>query len=168
MPDWPSASVEPSEGRCRLATVPRFLKVLTALLVVFLAIQFVPYGRDHDNPRSIEEPKWDSTRTRALVVDSCFECHSNLTERQWFASVAPVSWLMQRDIENGREALNFSEWNTPQLADIDAVIASIRSKEMPPRWYRLAHGAARLSANERQELEEGLAATFSASPAGDE
>ena len=31
-------------------------------------------------------------RSRELTQDSCFDCHSNLTEWPWYTNVAPVSW----------------------------------------------------------------------------
>ena len=81
---------------------------LVALL--FMAIQFYPYGRDHANPPTSLEPPWDSPQTRLLAVRACFDCHSNDTVWPWYTDVAPISWLAQADIASGRESLNFSEW----------------------------------------------------------
>jgi hypothetical protein len=78
------------------------------------AIQLVPYGRDHGNPPVTGEPTWDASETRALVKQACFDCHSNETEWPAYASIAPVSWLVQRDVNEGRAVLNFSEWPRPQ------------------------------------------------------
>src|ERR671912_535728 len=50
------------------------------LVLAFVAIQFVPYGRDHVNPPVGAEPSWDSPETRALARQACFDCHSNETE----------------------------------------------------------------------------------------
>jgi len=41
---------------------------------------------------------------------ACFDCHSNETVWPWYSSIAPVSWLVQRDVDEGREKLNFSDW----------------------------------------------------------
>jgi mono/diheme cytochrome c family protein len=60
------------------------------------------------------EPAWDSGRTRVLAQQSCFDCHSNLTKWPWDSNIAPFSWLIQRDVDSGRSALNFSEWNNVQ------------------------------------------------------
>ena len=75
-----------------------------AVLAVLVAIQFVPYGRAHDNPPPVQEPRWDSARTRALAEVACFTCHSNETRWPWYSHIAPASWLVQRDVEQGREA----------------------------------------------------------------
>jgi hypothetical protein len=135
---------------------------LLSLLGAFLLVQVVPYGRDHANPPVTAEPAWDSPGTRALAAAACFDCHSNETEWPWYTSVAPFSWLTQNDVDNGRATLNFSEWNRPQEAgDVAEVISE---GEMPPWYYRLIHSPARLTDQQRQQLIDGLRATFQASP----
>jgi mono/diheme cytochrome c family protein len=131
---------------------------LIALAVLAVVIQFVPYGRDHANPPVVEEPAWDSTQTRELAVTACFDCHSNETEWRWYSNVAPVSWLVQRDVDEGREKLNFSEWQRRQEADEAA--ETVREGSMPPWAYTLTHPEARLSDADIAALEAGLVATF--------
>ena len=135
-------------------------------LVVFLAIQLVPYGKDHTNPSTVRELKWDSNETRTLAVAGCFACHSNLTEWPWYTEIAPISWLTTRDVNDGRAVLNFSEWQRPQDVDLQQVISAIRGKGMPPLQYRLIHSVARLSDTERQALEQGLTKSWTADPPG--
>lgn len=130
-----------------------------AAAVVFVAIQFVPYGRDHDNPPVTEEPDWDSAVTRRLASDACFSCHSNQTEWPWYSNIAPVSWMIQRDIEEGREALNFSEWDREQ-DEADEAAETIEDGEMPPLRYELANPDARLSEDEKRRLMRGLEGTI--------
>ena len=84
------------------------LSLIGLLLLAFVAIQLVPYGRDHDNPAVIAEPNWDSPQTRDLFMTACGDCHSYETEWPWYSNIAPVSWLVQHDVEEGREKLNFS------------------------------------------------------------
>jgi mono/diheme cytochrome c family protein len=84
------------------------------LVLALVANQFVPYGRDHVNPPVGAEPAWDAPETRALAKQACFDCHSNETEWPAYSHVAPVSWLIQQDISQGRAVLNFSEWQRPQ------------------------------------------------------
>ncbi len=131
---------------------------LVVLAVSALAIQLVPYGRDHANPPVVQEPAWDSQQTRVLAAAACFDCHSNETEWPWYSNIAPVSWALQRDVDEGREELNFSEWHLEQEGD-DAA-ETVRDGSMPPWQYRLTHPEARLSDAETAALEAGLAATF--------
>ena len=146
--------------------VQRFLKIVAVLAIVFLAMQIPSYGRDHTNPKTVKEVSWDSRATRALAVDACFACHSNLTEWPWYTSVAPLSWLTYRDVQDGRAKLNFSEWQRPQDVNLEEVVSAIRDKGMPPPQYRLIHREARLTAAQRQELEQGLLKTWASSPPG--
>ena len=129
------------------------------LVLAFVAIQFVPYGRDHVNPPVGAEPTWDSPGTRTLVKQACFDCHSNETEWPAYLRVAPVSWLLQRDVSEGRAVLNFSEWQRPQEEATEAA-DEVRGGEMPPRIYRFMHAHARLSAADRERLARGLEKTL--------
>ena len=135
---------------------------LFSLIGAFLLIQVIPYGRDHTNPPVTAEPAWDSPRTRELAVAACFDCHSNGTEWPWYTNVAPMSWLSQHDVEEGRHALNFSEWDRPQEADDVGEV--IREGGMPPLYYGITHSGARLSDAEKARLIAGLEATFLADP----
>jgi hypothetical protein len=147
-----------------LVSVRRVVRLsLLSIVGLLVLIQLVPYGRDHTNPPASAEPAWDSARTRALADAACFDCHSNETRWPWYTNVAPFSWLTQNDVDNGREALNFSEWDRPQEAEELAEVIS--DGEMPPWYYRLLHSAADLSDREKQQLIDGLRATLRASPA---
>jgi len=129
------------------------------LALALVTMQFVPYGRDHVNPSVGAEPNWDSPDTRALAKHACFDCHSNGTEWPMYSRVAPVSWLIQHDVFEGRAALNFSEWQRPQEEATEAAEAVLEG-EMPPRIYVLIHSHARLSAAEREQLAHGLRRTI--------
>ena len=136
---------------------------IVGLLGALLAIQLVPYGRDHSNPSLRSEPLWDSPTTRALAKQACFDCHSNETEWPAYASIAPASWLVQHDVDEGRAVLNFSEWQRPQE---EAAKASeeLLEGEMPPAAYLLMHAHARLSTADRDRLASGLAKTLGGTP----
>lgn len=138
----------------------RFLKpILLGALALAAAIQLVPYGRNHTNPPITAEPAWDSPATRELAKRACFDCHSNETVWPWYSHVAPVSWLVQRDTDEGRRKLNFSEWDKPQK-EADEAAESVREGEMPMWIYLPTHPEARLSDAEKQALIAGLEATF--------
>lgn len=141
-------------------TVVRVLGGIAAAIAVgFLGIQLVPYGRDHANPPVRQEPAWDSPQTRALAERACFDCHSNQTAWPVYASIAPFSWIVQDHVDEGREALNFSEWDRPQ-AEAEEAAEEILEGEMPLWDYALMHPSARLSPAETRALADGLAATL--------
>lgn len=135
---------------------------IVTVFALGLLIQLVPYGRDHVNPPVFAEPAWDSPATRALAKRACFDCHSNETRWPAYANVAPVSWLVQRDVTEGRAALNFSEWHRAQKESHEAAEA-VREGEMPMAIYTLMHPSARLSAEERTALAQGLTRTIGVS-----
>jgi hypothetical protein len=124
-----------------------------------IAIQFIPFGRAHTNPPVRAEPAWDSAQTRALFFRACADCHSNQTVWPWYSHIAPVSWQVTRDIQEGRAAFNVSVWGREDQEGDDAADI-FQEGEMPPLPYLLAHSAARLSAAERQTFIDGLIATF--------
>jgi hypothetical protein len=131
---------------------------LGALLTAALVVQLIPYGRDHTNPPVVTEPQWDSPQTRDLAVRACFDCHSNETEWPWYSDIAPMSWLVQRDVDEGREELNFSEWGREQ--EVDEAAETVRDGSMPPNTYLLTHPTARLTELELAELAAGLSVMF--------
>jgi hypothetical protein len=132
-----------------------FLVALAWIAGVLAVMQIVPYGRTHSNPATLQEPPWDSARTRELAVRACFNCHSNRTKWPWYANVAPVSWVVQADVEAARSVINFSEWNhTYDLALYSG--QSIRTGNMPPIKYSMAHPEANLTEQEARELASGL------------
>ncbi|MCC6607463.1 MAG: heme-binding domain-containing protein [Anaerolineae bacterium] len=128
------------------------------LVVGLIAIQLVPYGRNHTNPPGQSEPNWDSPETRALAERACFDCHSNETEWPWYSNIAPVSWLVQHDVDEGREKLNFSEWNSGG-EEGEEMAETIWEGEMPPAVFLITHPEARLTDAELDQLAQGLMAT---------
>lgn len=136
-------------------------RIALGVAVLLVLIQFVPYGRRHTNPPVGAEPAWDSPRTRDLAVRTCFDCHSNQTTWPWYSHVAPVSWLVQNHVDEGRRKLNFSEFSRPQKHAHDAV-KEFTEGDMPVFGYTLLHGAARLDEGERADLIRGLRATLGA------
>ncbi|GIV68042.1 heme-binding domain-containing protein [Caldilinea sp.] len=135
------------------------LSVVGLIILSGVLIQLIPYGRAHQNPPVIAEPRWDSPKTRELFMRSCGDCHSNETVWPWYSNIAPVSWLIQRDVDEGRAKLNVSEWGRAKN-ESDEVVKVVQNGSMPPPIYLPLHPSARLSDAERQTFLQGLAATF--------
>ena len=129
------------------------------IAALFALIQFVPYGHSHGNPPVTKAVRWDSPQTAQLFAGACQDCHSNLSNWRWYDKVAPGSWLVQNDIQGGRNHLNVSEWNKPQ-PDLEEVLRVIRAGDMPPLQYKLVHPAAQLTKAQREQLARGIAATY--------
>jgi hypothetical protein len=127
----------------------------------FVLIQLVPYGRNHSNPPIQSEPNWDSPETRVLADRACFDCHSNEVDwSRWYTSVAPASWLVQHDVDDGRQRLNFSEWDQGgKPRDIKDLWTVLERNSMPPWQYLLLHSEAKLTPAEVDQLVAGLKAS---------
>jgi cytochrome c5 len=130
--------------------------------VVFLLIQLVPYGRSsHSNPPATNPFQWTDPQAEAVARESCYDCHSNETEWWWATSIAPFSWLVQRDVDGGRSRLNFSDWTgEPSAEEVQGIV---NEGEMPPFQYTLIHPGAKLTDAEKQALVQGYAAGIAAS-----
>ena len=92
----------------------------------------------------------------AIVQRACQNCHSENTEWPWYSHVAPVSWLVARDVQQARSHMNLSQWQDYSTEDrlrlLSAIGSAARNRVMPPQRYLLLHPEARLSDLERQQL----------------
>jgi mono/diheme cytochrome c family protein len=137
-----------------------FLIVIVLGVCFALALQLVPYGRNHTNPHVIAEPQWDAPQTRVLFMRACGDCHSNETQWPWYSNIAPVSWLIQRHVDEGREKLNVSQWRVGAYDEAGESAEKMREGSMPPSNYLPLHPEAMLSPADKNALAKGLAATF--------
>ena len=117
-----------------------------ALVVVLIAIQFVPV--DRSNPPVAAD--FDGPTDVATVLRaSCYDCHSHETTWPWYSRVAPVSWLVAHDVEEARDHLNFSLWGSydPKRQErlAEEIWEEVNDGEMPLPAYLLAHSDARLT-----------------------
>ncbi len=134
------------------------------LLAGFLIIQVIPIGRiravfQRDaNPPVVTTVEWDSPETLRLARMACFDCHSNETVYPWYSLIAPVSWLVTRDINQGRAAMNFSE-DAPTEYNLEDLEYHLYNN-MPPRLYIIMHPETDLTDEQKALLMTGFQATF--------
>lgn len=90
-----------------------------------------------------------SPQVAAVLKRSCADCHSNQTVWPWYSYVAPMSWLVERDVRRGRDRMNLSAWHQYTLNQEEKLLADIASavknREMPLPQYTLLHHNAKLS-----------------------
>ena len=130
------------------------LKQLILVTLVILGIlQFIPVERT--NP-PVESPMVGSQAVVDLFRRACFDCHSNETIWPWYAQVAPLSWLVAHDVNEGRATLNFSTWNHLDMGEQDKARAEIwqqiESGDMPPPLYKLGHPASLITTDDHPLL----------------
>jgi hypothetical protein len=142
----------------------KIIKILSILviigLVLLVLIQFIPYGKNHTNPPVASSPNWDSPQTQLLAKRACFDCHSNETVWPWYSNIAPISWLVYRDVVEGRSRMNFSNWQSGWPIETGELAEVINEGEMPPAQYLLMHPSAKLTAAEKEQLVTGLTITL--------
>jgi len=128
-----------------------------ALVVLVVAVALQLFQPERGNPPSDPEGSYEAVakpgpEVAAVLRRACYDCHSNQTAWPWYSRVAPVSWLIARDVKQGRAHLNFSEWSrySPQAARrrLEEACEEVREGNMPLRNYRLLHPEARLSSKD--------------------
>ena len=73
-----------------------------------------------------------------------------------------MSWLVSHDVEEGRQVLNFSEWNTVRGEGREGgeMGEVVYSGYMPPSYYEFLHPDAKLTPDEQKALVDGLTASM--------
>ncbi|MCX7878304.1 MAG: heme-binding domain-containing protein [Ignavibacteria bacterium] len=139
----------------------KILKVFVIVLIIALvAIQFI---NRPEKTSSLEITSDDITKqlnvpsnVQGILKRSCYDCHSNQTVWPWYSNVAPVSWLVAKDVREGRKEMNLSEWG--KLSDnkksklLSDICEQITDGEMPLKPYLIMHSDAKLSEEDKKTL----------------
>ena len=130
-----------------------------AITFLLLGIQLVPVNRNNpavDPSESIYVTQPMAHDVNAVFERSCKDCHSNETAWPWYSYVAPVSWVVARDVHQARQKMNFSEWGSypaQQKEDrLEEICEQVTNGEMPDRKYALFHRSARITPQERDAV----------------
>ncbi len=133
---------------------------LVVLVVAFVLLQFTNPPRTNppviSNMLSKDPPP---PQIAAMLHASCYDCHSYETKWPWYSHIAPVSWLIASDVNDGRRDMNLSDWPGDPLRAakrLEDMSEKIGYDEMPPKQYALIHADARLTAAQRKELTDWL------------
>lgn len=130
-----------------------YLFILSGILILF---QFIPsYEKTNppiDKTKEIKVPK----KVMAVLKRSCYDCHSNETKWPWYADVAPMKWVVRRDVVEGRKALNFSKWDDYSEKEKKKLKRDIYRSvilAMPLPQYLWIHRDAKLSKEDRKIIQ---------------
>ncbi len=133
--------------------------LLWIIIIIFVVIQFIPSGRPEvvkDNPQDLLANNAVPEDVAGMLKTSCYDCHSNEPVYPWYAYVAPVSWLVSRDVREGKKELNFSEWEglkkIKKAEYLDSMSEEIDDEDMPMPIYFLMHRDAKLTPEQRGRL----------------
>jgi hypothetical protein len=134
-------------------------KILLGLAVIFIILQFFRIDKsvpETDSSKDFLTLYSPPTQVKAVIEDTCYDCHSYKTNYPWYSTIAPVSWWMQDHIDHGREELNFSTWADYNLRRADHKLEEaaemVLNEEMPLPSYTYGHWDANLSETQKNEL----------------
>lgn len=138
----------------------KFLRILFILLIAaFVVLQFI--GIEKTNPEFdssgdfivMENPPADIAQ---VLRSACYDCHSNQTVWPWYSNIAPISWMLEEHVVDGRDNLNLNYWGEFDVEDrayvIEEMIEEIEEGEMPIPGYLITHSDAKLSETQKEKL----------------
>jgi hypothetical protein len=137
--------------------------VLAGGLVVFGALQlFNPSPANPPVKKDFIAAAHPPAAVAAAIRAACYDCHSYETVWPLYSRIAPVSWLIASDVNEGRKHLNFSDWPAEPnrvAKQLDRINEVVDYKEMPLKKYTLLHPAARLTEAQRKAILDWTGAT---------
>lgn len=130
------------------------------LVVIFALLQLTNPARTnppvvHDMMASNQPPP----EVAAMLRSACYDCHSYETKWPFYSHIAPSSWLVVSDVNEGRDHINLSDWpQDPEHAakKFEHMSDEIDDGDMPPGKYTLIHTDARLTDAQKKQLEDWL------------
>lgn len=136
--------------------VKRAVLVVLGFVVVAQLIRPTTVNPPVDPAREISAHISIEPAIQSILDRSCNDCHSNRTVWPWYSHVAPVSWLVASDVNDGRRHVNFSEWGTypadKRAKALDEICKEVREGDMPPFQYTPMHAGAKLTQADREQI----------------
>ncbi|MBX7152826.1 heme-binding domain-containing protein [bacterium] len=129
------------------------------LLIVLIIIQFI--RPEMTNPPTDQSKTFQSQmqvpeNIASILSKACYDCHSHQTKWPWYSNVAPVSWLLVQDVNEGRKHLNLSDWGSykesRKVEKLSQMAGEVTDGKMPLPIYLLMHSEAKLSDQEKKDL----------------
>jgi hypothetical protein len=138
----------------------KFLKwAAVALALLFVAAQTIRPAMKNppvDESKTLRANSQVTPEVGAILERSCNDCHSNQTVWPWYSQLAPISWLLTRDVNEGRQQVNFSEWGTYNQRQagrkLKEMCEQVEHNEMPLWFYLPLHPTAKLTDSDRKTL----------------
>ena len=133
--------------------------ILRTLLIIFIIIQFIRPAKNigqasaaEDITKAVNVPE----DVKKSLVTSCYDCHSNHTEHMWYENIQPIGWWIANHINEGKQHLNFSEFNSykdkRKAHKFEEIGETVSSDEMPMSSYVLMHGNTKLTDEQKRLL----------------
>ena len=131
--------------------------VAVIIFFIFSATQFI--RPKIDNPK-VTADIVVSNDVKGILRTACYDCHSNETKLAWFDKITPANLVVASHIRDGREVLNFSEWNRyTKERQKQILFESLNQVEfgiMPLKQYTMFHPSAKIGATQIDSLKSYL------------
>lgn len=134
-------------------------KIVIWLAILFVLAQFIRPARTNPpiNPnQTVETSAHVPPESEVILKRSCGDCHSHVTRWPWYSNVAPVSWLVIRDVRDGRSHMDLSNWPVSDAARagrlLNNICREVTSGDMPLWFYLPLHPNARISPSDVKTL----------------
>jgi hypothetical protein len=135
------------------------LRTLLVLILFFGVVQLVRPARSNppiDKSNTMQAHLTVSADVQRILDRSCRDCHTNATVWPWYSNIAPVSWMVINDVNEGRDELNFSEWgdyDRDTMADqLTHICTEVRERRMPVTGYTWAHPGTALAPSQVEAI----------------
>jgi hypothetical protein len=140
------------------------MKILALMIVILIALiafgsslSRKPRNRLTSGSHDVHETEpFHRSEVGNTLARACGNCHSNQTNLPWYGHVAPISWWIQSHVQEGRQALNFSEWRDysahRRRDELESICGVISNGRMPPPSYKALHPESRLAAEEKKVI----------------
>ena len=132
-------------------------QVFTIFGVLMISFPLLGLFSERSNPPIENQVQWDSPQTQEIFYRACADCHSHETKYPWYSYLAPASFLVAQNIEEGRLAFNIS---FEDMGEAEEAGEEVLEGKMPPNDYLLLHPEAKLSDSQKQKFAKGLIQTF--------
>jgi hypothetical protein len=154
--------------------IRRLKYCLAAFLIAFVGIQFIPIhaatANQKPEPRqvSIWQDSAVNSSVQRILTASCKNCHSSQTEWPWYSRIAPVSWMIEKHVDQARVKVDLSVWARlgadgvivrTSANQAEEICDSVQDKSMPLKSYTLVHPSARLLPSDARTLCQWAAGT---------
>jgi hypothetical protein len=135
---------------------------VSSLLVVWLLASVFVHALPHEASDRAETPLLLGADVPPPVMGvfagACINCHSEKTRWPWYSQVAPISWLVEKDVKRARARLNLSRWDSLDASEqrslLTAIATVIENREMPLHRYVMFHPDVRLSTDDSIQVIE--------------
>jgi cytochrome c551/c552 len=132
-------------------------------VIVFIGIQFYRPNKNSQKQATSQDfliTESVPEKVKTLFQNSCYSCHSNKTNYYWYNNIAPVSWIVDNHIKEGKEKLNFSTWKTLDYRDkagvVSEIAVSITEGKMPLSSFTFMHPDTKITEADKKLILEWL------------